>query len=133
MTHQTKDIDQLDQAVAKIKDLMDKPISFYNSPRQANEMDLVGLVRDRLIQSGLLEKIDHYDSSRFIIEAKDKPSHAQQYLLNRYLSTQLMAAPEDTSIERYALIYEIQPDQWLEIFDKTILPTVVNCNLPVRI
>ena len=44
-----------------------------------------------------------------------------------------MTAQDDTLVQRYALIYEIRPDEWLNVFDNTILPAIVNFNLPVEI
>lgn len=123
-----------DDAVDKVVDLMTKPMQQYMSARRDDEMDLVQIVREKMVQVGLADKLPEcFDNNRFIQEAKDRPAHSQQYNLNRYFSTQFMAAKEDASIERYALIYEIRPDQWLEIFDKTILPAVVNYDLPVRL
>ena len=123
-----------DEAVDKVVDLMTKPMQQYMSARRDDEMDLVQIVREKMVQVGLADKLPEcFDNNRFIQEAKDRPAHSQQYNLNRYFSTQFMAAKEDASIERYALIYEIRPDQWLEIFDKTILPAVVNYDLPVRL
>lgn len=130
MTKQTKE----DKAIEKIVTLMEKPMGFYNADRKEDEIDLVAIVRQKMVEAGLVDKVrECYDTDRFIIEAKDRPAHAQQYNLNRFFCTQFMAAKEDASIERYALIYEIQPDQWLEIFDKTILPAVVNYDLPVKL
>ena len=123
-----------DKDIEKIVTLMEKPMDFYNSERKDDEIDLIDVVRQRMIEAGLVDKVrECYDTDRFIIEAKDRPAHAQQYNLNRFFCTQFMAAKEDASIERYALIYEIQPNQWLEIFDKTILPAVVNYDLPVKL
>lgn len=127
-------VDETGAALDKIKTMMENPIGFYHTARSDTEMDLVSHVRSKLVEKGLLDKLPEcFDQNRFIVEAKDKVAHVQQYLLNRYFNTQLMATEEDTSLERYSLIYEIRPDQWLEVFDKTILPTVVNCNLPVKI
>lgn len=118
-------------AICKI---MQGPIDHYNSARHPDEIDLVAEVRQRLVDVGLKDRLPFtFDNNRFIIEAQGRTAHAQQYNLNRYLSTQLMSVPEDTSVERYALVYEIRPDHWLTIFEKTILPSFVNYNLPVAV
>lgn len=117
-----------------IIDVFEAGASFYNRPREENEIDLVKRIREAMIEVGLKDKvIEAYDENRFIKEAEGRTAHAQQYNLNRYFSTQLMAVEQDTSLERYALLYEIRPDQWLEIFKRNILPIVVNCDLPVKL
>ena len=123
-----------EKAVEKLNDLMRGPMEQYQATRREDELDLVAIVRERMVQAGLLDKLPYaFDNNRFIQEAIGKPSHAQQYNLNRYFSTQLMAAQDDTLVQRYALIYEIRPDEWLNVFDNTILPAIVNFNLPVEI
>lgn len=123
-----------EKAIEKFNEFMRGPMEQYQSPRREDEIDLVSVVRERMVQAGLLDKLPHaFDNNRFIQEAVGKPSHAQQYNLNRYFSTQLMVAQDDTLVQRYALIYEIQPDEWLNVFDNTILPAIVNFNLPVEI
>ncbi len=120
--------------VEKVIELMTKPMDFYNSARKEDELDLVATVRQKMVDAGLSDKLPEcQDGNRFIQDAKDRPAHAQQYNLNRYFCTQFMAAKEEAALERYALIYEIQPDEWLKIFDKTILPAVVNYDLPIKL
>lgn len=123
-----------EKVIEKFNEFMRGPMEQYQSPRREDEIDIVSVVRERMVQAGLLDKLPRaFDNNRFIQEAVGKPSHAQQYNLNRYFSTQLMTAQDDTLIQRYALIYEIQPDEWLNVFDNTILPAVINFNLPVEI
>lgn len=134
MSEEKQQEETLSPEAEKIITLMQKPMEFYQSERKEDEIDLVAVVREKMVEAGLGEKLPEcYDSNRFIQEAKDRPAHAQQYNLNRFFCTQFMAAKEEASIERYALIYEIKPNEWLEIFDKTILPAVVNYNLPVKL
>lgn len=118
----------------KIIELMTNPMNHYNKPRIKNEIDLVAHVRDRLISIGLGDRLEEcFENNRFILDAKERTCHAQQYNLTRYFSLQLMAAEVDTSVERYALMYECRADQWLDVFDRVILPTIANCNLPIKI
>lgn len=125
---------EIDAKLDKVIDLMQKPMDFYESKKPENELDLVAVVREKMIMAGLKDKVvECYDNNRFIIEAKDRPCHAQQYHLNRFFSTQFMAAKEQAAVERYSLIYEINSKEWLEIFDNLILPAVVNYDLPVKL
>lgn len=127
-------VDEQQRALETINELMTKPRDFYNSERHPNEIDLVACVREMLVRHGLGDRLPAcYDNNRFILDAMNRPADAQKYNLNRYLNLQLMAAEQDTSVERYALIYEVRPDHWLIIFEKTILPALINYNLPVQI
>lgn len=119
-----------------IIELMTNPMKHYDKPRVENEIDLVAHVRDRLISVGLGDRLEScFENNRFIQDAKNRTCHAQQYNLTRYFALQLMAAQpqHDTSVERYALMYECRADQWLEVFDRVVLPTFVNCDLPIQI
>jgi len=120
-------------AFEELNKKLTQPAEHYASPRIEGEIDLVQEVRQRLIDSGLLGKIQAYDFNRYIQEAQGKTSHAQQYNLNRWLNLQLMAVPQDTSVQRYALIYEINAAEWLSIFDRVILPALIDFDLPVVI
>ena len=123
-----------EEALARVNELMNAPIEFYNSQKLEGELDLVKVVRQRLSDHGLKDKLhEGFDTNRFVVEAKGKPAHAQQYLMNRYFSTQLMAADQDTVLQRYSLMYEVQPDEWLQVFEKTVLPAFVDYNLPVQV
>lgn len=122
------------QALEALTKLMQGPMDFYNSPKQEGELDLVALVRQRLVEMGLAERLNEgFDQNRFILEAHNKHAHAQQYLLNRYFATQFMAVADDTLLQRYALIYEVSTPNWVEIFEKSVLPAFVAYNLPVKL
>lgn len=123
-----------EEALARVNELMNAPIEFYNSQKLEGELDLVQAVRQRMSDHGLKEKLQNgFDANRFVVEAQGKPAHAQQYLMNRYFSTQLMAVEQDTVLQRYSLMYEVQPDEWLQVFEKTVLPAFVDYNLPAQV
>ena len=127
-------MNQIDQQVQAIQEKFKGPMEFYNSQRRPDEMDLISEVRGLMAEAGLSERLPYaFDSNRFIVEAKNRPAHAQQYNLNRYLTLQFMAAEGPVTIPRYALIYEIAPHDWLTIFKDTVLPALVDSNLPVVI
>lgn len=124
--------DKQKEAVEKLYELMNKPIEYYNSERMATEMDLVDKVRELFIKNGVGHLLkEAYEESRFIIEARSRPSHAQQYLLNRWISLQLMAKDNADPLLLYSLVYEIRPDQWLRIFEQYILPNMLSLDLPM--
>ena len=111
-----------------------QPAQQYSTPRVEGELDLIQEVRDRMAGAGLLDRLPAaYDNNRYILESAGKTSHSQQYNLNRWLNLQFMAVPQDTSVQRYALIYEINAIEWLSIFDRVILPALVDFDLPVVI
>ena len=121
-------------SVQKLEDLMNGPIDYYQSTPSETEMDLVAHVRDLFVENGAGHLLPTtFDNSRFIIEAQGRPSHAQQYNLNRWISIQLMSVNESDRLTRYALVYEIRPDHWLTIFRQNILPTMLSLGLPRHI
>lgn len=110
------------------------PMDFYNSQRHPDEMNLIAEVRHLMEEAGLGDRLPQaFDSNRFIMDAVNRPAHAQQYNLNRYLTLQFMAAEDQATLARYSLIYEITPKEWLVTFKGTILPAMVDFNLPVVI
>ena len=132
MTNPIPSTEEISEVVKKFNDQMNTVASHY-ATRQPNEIDLIGIVRERLIASGLGDRIAAYDSSRFIVEAADKSCSGQQYQLNRWLTLQFMTCSQDTSVQRYALIYEINAAEWLKVFDRVILPALIDFDLPVQI
>ena len=127
-------MNQIDQQVQAIQEKFKGPMEFYNSQRRSDEMDLIATVRGMMSEAGLGERLPYaFDNNRFIMEAMNRPAHAQQYNLNRYLTLQFMAAEGAATMPRYALIYEIAPHDWLTIFKDTVLPAMVDANLPVVI
>lgn len=127
-------MNQIDQQVQAIQEKFKGPMEFYNSQRHPGELDLIATVRGLMAEAGLGERLPYaFDNNRFILDALHRPAHAQQYNLNRYLTLQFMAAQEASTMPRYALIYEIAPHDWLSIFKDTVLPALVDANLPVVI
>lgn len=127
-------MNQIDQHVQAIQEKFKGPMDFYNSQRRSDEMDLIATVRKMMEEAGLGERLPYaFDTNRFIMDAVNRPAHAQQYNLNRYLTLQFMAAEDAATMPRYALIYEIAPSDWLTIFRDTVLPALVDANLPVVI
>jgi hypothetical protein len=50
----------------------------YHAPRTPEEVDLVSWMRDRLLEAGLADEVvNNYDTSHYIIEARDKNSRVQ--------------------------------------------------------
>jgi hypothetical protein len=109
-------------------------VEHYMSPRQEGEIDLVKEVRALLVDSGLAANLEKaFDNHHQIIEARDKPSQVQRYLMNRYWTTQLMIHANKTAEHRFFLIPNGSVQQWLELFKNTIIPFLVEHNLPVEI
>jgi len=102
----------------------------YHLTREANDIDLINIVREILIQSGLGNNLSAYDSNRFIQEGLNKPSKVQRYLLNRFWNHQLMVSQSISIEERYCLIPDGSHDQWLSLFREKIVPFLIANNLP---
>lgn len=123
-----------DEAYQKFAEMLQNPADHYLTPRVEGEIDLVEIVRERFMNAGLGEKLaSTFDNNRFIVEARDKTSAAQQYNLNRWLALQFMACQHDTSVQRYALMYNVNALEWLTVFDRAILPAIIDFDLPVAV
>lgn len=105
-------------------------IQEYHQTRQADDIDLVQEVRTILINSGLAQNLQAFDSNRFIIEAATKPSSVQRYLLNRFWNQQLITCSAISIEERYCLIPDGAVQDWLMLFKEKVVPFLITNNLP---
>ncbi len=105
-------------------------IDRYIQPKPKQDIDLIVEVRQLLLAAGLGQHLPFYDNDRFIKEAIGKESSVQQYLLNRYWTNQLLNASKVSIKERYSLIPDGIPQDWLELFKAEVLPFVVENGLP---
>lgn len=113
---------------------LQKGVDQYYQPKNPNDMDLVAIVREDLVNSGLANHLPTaYDNSRFIQEAVGKDSNVQRFLLNRYWTQQLMSAKQISIEERYCLIPNGDVQDWLRLFRSKVLPFIVQNDLPVPI
>jgi hypothetical protein len=115
-----------------IEERIRKPMRHYLDGKQENEIDLVEIVREKLINVGLKQEVEEvYDHSRFIKEAKGKTSSAQLWNLNRFLTLQFCASDANTDKQRLYLVDTLDVDKWLNIVDKAIIPELLG-NVTLR-
>lgn len=113
------------------KDQFNKGVEQYYQAKQEGDIDLVQIVRQSLVNSGLMQNVlAHYDTNRFILEANGKPSTVQRFLLNRYWTQQLMASPSPSIEERYCLIPNGTIEDWIKLFNAKVVPFLVSNGLP---
>lgn len=106
-------------------------INMYNQNRQADDIDLVQEVRKILMEAGLGQKLPGaYDNNHYIIEAANKPSSIQRYILNRYWNHQLLTCNANSMDQRYCLIPNGEISDWIDLFKSSVLPFIVEHNLP---
>lgn len=103
----------------------------YNAERSKDDLDLVTMVRNLLLESGAGQQISNFDQNRFIIDAVNKGSDQQRFLLNRYFGMLLMASPKPSISERFNLIPNGSVDDWYKLFKATVLPFIIENNLLV--
>lgn len=103
----------------------------YHQTRTESDIDLIQEVRQKMLSSGLGQRMAAYDQNRFIMEAEGKAPETQRFLLNRYWSHQLMQSPKPSFEERYCLIPDGSVGEWLKLFEQKILPFVIENNLPI--
>lgn len=118
----------------QVMEMLHKPMEFYQSAPVDGEFQLLAAIRQRMAEKGLGDRLPAaFDQNRFIIEGQGRPAHAQQYNAIRWLTLQFMHAKdcEETRLARYSLIYEVSPAEFMVIFEQSILPALVNFDLPV--
>lgn len=109
-------------------------IDHYHQPRAEGEVDLIATVRQLLIEAGLAQRVSaFFDTNRFIVEAINKNSSAQRFLLNKYWSLQLMASTTPSIEERFCLIPNGTTGDWLRLFSSRLMPFIIANELPVKI
>lgn len=114
--------------------LIKAPMDFFQRNREEGELDLVAWVRNELVAAGAKDRLSEaFDANRFVQDARMRNSHAQQYCLNRYFVMQFMSSREDTALLRYQLIYEIGTPEWMRIVKDSIIPNMINLDLPVPV
>lgn len=103
----------------------------YSRPRTPDEINLTLVVRNILVESNVSEQaLSAYDNNRFIIESADKNSECQRFFQNRFWDLQLISSDKPTVDERYCLLGDGEIHDWIILFKSTVLPFILNNNLP---
>ena len=119
---------------SQTKSISNDQITSYNEVRGSTDIDLVAVVRQRLVTAGLEGLVvANFDTNHYIVEAANKRPDVQRYLLNRFWNLQLMSAPAISIEERYCLVPNGTVDEWLHLFDVKVLPFIVKNHLPISI
>lgn len=106
----------------------------YHKDRDSDDIDLIAEVREILNKAGLNNKLEEcFENHRFILEAKNRPSKVQRFLLNRYWTQQLLYAKKQSIEERYCLIPNGEIKDWIKLFNEKVLPFIIDNDLPIPI
>lgn len=110
----------------------DAAVEQYKKKRSPEELDLIGEVRKVLNDNGLGNQVKEvFDNDPRIIEAKDKVPEVQRHLLNKFWLPQLLNSSAPSQEERFCLIPNGEPKEWLHLFKEKIVPFVIEQQLPV--
>lgn len=103
----------------------------FMQPRQADDIDLVAVIRSILVPFGLENKLQlYFDTDDFIVQAQSKRPEIQRYLLNSYLTLQLQMSRKDSMKIRYSLMPSGPLEDWIQIFREYIAPFMADQDLP---
>jgi hypothetical protein len=106
-------------------------VAQYYQPKPEGDIDLVSEVRRVLVEAGLNQLVEaNYDNNRFIVDAANKPSSVQRFLLNRFWNYQLVSCEAVSIDERYCLIPNGTVQDWLKLFTEKVLPFAIANQLP---
>ncbi len=116
-------------------DAFTKMNSIFVDVRKPDEIDLIGAVRKILDDSGLIQnRIDNFDTNRYIIDGAFLGPKGQRFLLNRFFYLQLISLDGiNTMDERFCLIEDGTFEDWLRLFSNKVLPCLISNNLPRKI
>ena len=94
-------------------------------------LDMIAEVR-RILQHNTLanQARSYYDTHRYIIDAEGKAPEIQRHYLNLYWGLQLVNADDNSIEERYCLVPNGNPKDWLVLFEQKIVPFLIKNNLP---
>lgn len=105
-----------------------------HEPTYVGDPDLVVIVKDMLVESGLRREAENaYDDHRLICAARGKASDVQRQLLNRFWAMQIHSCHDKDSLPLMSLIPDGSIRDWISLFRNDVLPFLVRNNLPVRI
>lgn len=115
--------------------------NFYHEPRLEGELDLIKEVRQVMLEKGVsieaLERV--YDKHPIIIESADKHAPVQQHNLSRFFNEQLLCHQGlekvkgnevDTRLQRYQLLNEVTPSEYLKVISVSVIPVMAELDLP---
>ncbi len=116
---------------APIKDFADIKNLFQEKRNNNQHMDLVGEVKKLLSSKGVsAECIAIFETHPLIVRVIDSVPEIQRHNLNLFWTMQLMSM-KDSSIEaRYGLLPNGSPEDWIEYFNGTVMPYILENNLP---
>ncbi len=130
-----------EEAVMQQLDAMKKVRDFYYEPRNPDELDLITEIRQAMLEAGVSkEALEHvYDKHPLLVESVNKHAAVQQHNLSRFFNEQLMCHQGletisgnkiDTRLDRYQLLNEVTPSEYLKIVSVSVIPKMAALNLP---
>ena len=103
--------------------------SDFTHQRVPGEVDLIAAVTD-LLRAAHHPAPEQWLSDPAIASALGAGAKLQQFLINRYWRLQLGACESSTTAERYCLVDEGTPKDYLSIFEKALVPAILRERLP---
>lgn len=106
----------------------------YFTPRTEGEPDLIGRLLDTMILLGFTtEQISVFANDPTVTVAKERNSAVQRFVINRFWTTQLYIAPDNTEELRRLLFPEGDLLTWIGAVEQNILPFALSKGLPIAI
>ena len=115
---------------AAVQDPLARGRAQYFQPKPEGDIDLVAQVRNLLVSAGLAKQVEiFYDKHQYVIDAAGKESSVQRHMLNRYWNLQLSMCPNNMDT-RFYLVPNGKITDWLRLFTDSVLPFIVQNQLP---
>lgn len=114
-----------------------KPIAFdpFSTVLREGELDMITELERILIENGLAQEVkEYYNTNAAIQDGVGLCYEGQRHLLNQFWLLQLLNLQNlhgiSTMDDRYCLITNGTPEQWINLFKNQILPTAIKYRLP---
>ncbi len=106
-------------------------MSDYLEERKEDDIDLVEIVREKLLSIGKEQDIALFDNNEYILDAKNRRPKIQRFILNKYWTLQILNIDNVDSIDvRYCLVNDGDIDKWIDLFNKKVVPFIIEHDLP---
>lgn len=97
-------------------------------------INLITETADLLRSVGLVKECEQvFLTNPAIVACVDSPEYIQVKVLNYFWRVQLSQFGKDSMQARYCLVDEADAKQWIKLFQDTVLPFIVEKNLPTII
>lgn len=113
----------------------DNPELLFREARQPQDYCFVTNIQNVMLSRGFSPECQtNFAEAKIVIDAREMRPIAQRVLMNRYFRTQMLSVREQDSInERSCLIDNGEFQDWMRLFEETVVPFLIQNCLPKKL